>query len=74
MQIEYTERGFSFVSFVDLYGKKSSLQKSSLATQDAVWLGTDDEDGCRMHLTQEMVRELLPHLQAFVETGEIETP
>lgn len=25
-----------------------------------------------MHLTQEQVKELLPHLQAFVETGEIE--
>lgn len=25
----------------------------------------------RMHLTQDQVRELLPHLQRFVETGEI---
>lgn len=25
----------------------------------------------RMHLTQEQVRALLPHLQRFVETGEI---
>ena len=25
----------------------------------------------RMHLTQDMVRELLPHLQQFVETGQL---
>ena len=25
----------------------------------------------RMHLTQEMVKNLLPHLQKFVETGEL---
>ncbi|GAF97073.1 unnamed protein product, partial [marine sediment metagenome] len=39
-----TERGFAYSEFEDLYGAKCSLQKSSLATDDAVWLGIDDPD------------------------------
>lgn len=77
-----TERGFDRIDFTDRYGKECSLQKSSLAFEDAVWLGCTEgthhpdyppPNHClaRMHLTVEMVRELLPHLQAFVETGEI---
>lgn len=36
-----TCRGFDIVNFVDFYGENCSLQKSSLATGDAVWLGVD---------------------------------
>jgi hypothetical protein len=39
---EYTHRGFAIYHFDDLYGAKCSLQKSSLATDDAIWLGVDD--------------------------------
>ena len=69
-----------------------SLQKSSLATEDAIWLGCNDANvqacipgkgwtpvpmpegvdivaNTRMHLTQEQVKELLPFLQRFAETG-----
>ena len=28
--------------FVDLYGEKWSIQESSLATQNAIWLGVDE--------------------------------
>jgi hypothetical protein len=42
MNIEKTERGFSILNFTDRYGSKCSLQKSSLATEDAIWFGVDD--------------------------------
>lgn len=34
-----TDRGFALADFKDLYGKSCSIQKSSLATIDAIWLG-----------------------------------
>ena len=107
MKMKHTERGFNYIEFKDQYGAKCSLQKSSSAMQDCIWLGLDDanpqimcsdaikmglkereynenDNGwckfsipkevlltTRMHLTQKQVKELLPHLQKFVETGEI---
>ena len=94
-----TGRGFSLVEFEDRNGEECSLQKSSIATEDCLWLGCDnprvtamkrDHLGAgtgfcdveipeyahimpsRMHLTQEQVRELLPYLIKFAETGELE--
>ena len=37
-----TERGFGIVRFTDRYNIKCSLQKSSLATENAIWFGCDD--------------------------------
>lgn len=84
MELRCTQRGFAIIEFKDRYGHSSSLQDSSLADEAAIWLGFDntiqrpenitDDLGQRMHLTQEMVRELLPHLQAFAETGSIRIP
>lgn len=94
MKRKQTKRGFELIEFTDLYDNKCSLQKSSLATDDAIWFGVDDtkftifEDEnmgqyittklpenfsvhTRMHLTQKQVKELLPHLQKFVETGDL---
>lgn len=106
MKIEFskTQRGFQTGSFTDRYGEKCSIQKSSLATENAIWLGIDDAKpqimqshavrlgliqepnpvgwmpfpvpkevvfSTRMHLTQEQVKELIPILQKFVDTGEI---
>lgn len=68
MHIKKTSRGFDLIEFVDHYGAACSLQKSSLATEDCIWLGTNTN---RMHLTQEQVSQLLPELQSFVETGEL---
>lgn len=68
MHIKKTQRGFDLIEFVDHYGAACSLQKSSLATEDCIWLGTNTN---RMHLTQEQVSQLLPHLQEFVENGEL---
>jgi hypothetical protein len=39
MTITYTARGFSKIDFTDHYDVACSLQKSSLATEDAIWLG-----------------------------------
>ena len=102
MKFETTERGFDLASFIDRYGSQCSIQKSSLASEDAIWLGIDDPEpkimasqaksfgiettetvgwveypipkevliNTRMHLTREMVAELLPILNRFVETGQ----
>lgn len=40
--LKTTPRGFALVEFTDLYGEKCRLQKSSLASQDAIWLGVSD--------------------------------
>lgn len=42
MKRKITDRGFSYIEFEDHYGSGCSLQKSSLATEDAIWLGIDD--------------------------------
>jgi len=100
-----TQRGFSHADFKDHYGLPCSIQKSSLATKDAIWFGVDDpqpkvlacqagsvgvetNETCgwvdypipkevlintRMHLTQDQVKELLPILQHFADTGELPT-
>ena len=46
MNIERTKtaRGFSLLEMADLYDKKFSIQKSSLATEDAIWFGIDDPE------------------------------
>ncbi len=91
MEINKTQRGFDFIEFVDRYGEKCSIQKSSLATEDAIWFGIDNVDpqvmgakgwekypipsdvllNARMHLTQQMVIDLLPTLIKFAETGDL---
>ncbi len=62
------DRGFLRGEFQDEYGMACSVQKSSVATEDCIWLG---RDYYRMHLTQAMVADLLPLLQHFVETGDL---
>lgn len=44
MELKKTERGFECIEFKDTYGIKCSLQKSSLATKNAIWFGTDVTD------------------------------
>jgi hypothetical protein len=88
-----TVRGFDILNFKDRNGVQCSLQKSSIATEDCIWLGCDvaDPRACvpgkgwqkvevpegtifndRMHLTQKMAAALIPVLQKFVDTGELE--
>lgn len=77
IELTKTERGFSRAAFTDRYGAECSIQKSSIATEDAIWLGVvrtrdgaDVPDG-RMHLSRAQAADLLPILQRFVETGEL---
>ena len=37
-----TDRGFERVEFSDFYGVECSIQQSSLATEDALWLGCNE--------------------------------
>jgi hypothetical protein len=66
MDIQVTPRGFKIASFKDLNQQDCSLQESSLATDDAIWLGVDD---ARMHINQELAEELIIHLQKFIDDG-----
>lgn len=86
MELKRTSRGFLHADFTDLYGEACSIQDSSLATTDAIWLGVDHVNAkemasvvgidperipARMHLSRELAAELLPLLQRFVDTGSI---
>lgn len=42
MRIGKTQRGFSLGKFKDQSGHECSIQKSSLATEDCIWLGIND--------------------------------
>lgn len=39
MKVKKTERGFDITNFTDSYGETCSLQKSSTAFVDKIWLG-----------------------------------
>lgn len=102
MNKEITNRGFGLYRFQARRGESCSLQKSSLATEDCIWLGHDNMDmrvfipyapqawhpisedelkqrfnaqdvltNTRMELTREQVKDLIPILQKFVDTGDI---
>lgn len=81
MKLRTTDRGFGIIEFKDQYEQPCSLQKSSIATIDCIWLGVHTEidlntkkelgPAQRMHLTQKQVKELLPYLEKFATTGDI---
>ena len=78
MDIKQTFRGFPFIEFEDSNNKICSLQKSSVVTEHFIWLGVEKDCASnkvlmdsRMLLNREQVKELLPHLQTFIETSEI---
>lgn len=92
IKIKQTGRNFPIGNFKDRYDSECSIQKSSLAFEDCIWLGVNNANPkilipnegwksfyipeevlltTRMHLTQKHVKELLPILQKFVETGDI---
>jgi hypothetical protein len=60
-------RGTSKVGeFSDANGAHCRICDSSSADVVAIWLG---EESAPMHLSQEHVAALLPHLQRFARTG-----
>ena len=58
-----TQRGFEIITFHDHYNQACSLQQSSLAFEDAIWLGIA---GNRMHLTESQVMDLVERLNAWL--------
>lgn len=76
-------RGLGCVTFLDKYHQVCTIQDSSLATEAAIWLGVsntgislkgpsgqpNEDVNSRMHLTQEMVKQLLPILTEFAKKG-----
>ena len=39
--MDVTDRGFTVMTFQDRYDHECSIQKSSLATEDCIWLGVN---------------------------------
>ena len=80
-QIEINEAGCDLLrgEFTDYDGESCSIQESSLADQDGLWLGcnhntkphhvTGDELAPRMHLTKPMAQALIPLLMRFARFG-----
>jgi len=66
-----TDRGFVRGDFIDAYGKECSIQESSLASVDCIWLGANEE---RMHLTRGMAAALVPLLVHFAAVGDLRVP
>ena len=48
MRIKKTARNFSRADFTDYNGVECSLQNSSLATEDAIWLGCNEANPKQM--------------------------
>lgn len=79
------DRGFTTLKFDDYYGQHCSLQESSLATEQAIWLGVDNTGNsvsgpfgqrneyvmARMHLTEDQVKILVTELLEWITTGNL---
>lgn len=57
--------------FKDWYNKPCIVSLSSLADDRCIWLGRIDNLDGRMLLNIQQVRDLLPVLERFVKTGDI---
>lgn len=66
MIVEKTARSFELIQFIDRYGIKCSLQKSSLAGEEAVWFGVDDPEPKVMASEAAEVGVLTAHLTGWV--------
>ncbi len=64
----YTDRNFLRGDFDDRNDMPCSIQQSSLADEEALWLGSGQQ---RMHLTREMARKLGNLLINFANTGDM---
>ena len=77
VEFKQTKRGQLRADFQDRYGALCSIQESSIPGEDCVWLGVDvNFEGeelrhGRMHLTQELARQLLPVLRHFARRGSL---
>jgi len=69
VKITHTLRGFELIEFLDDNGQECRLSQSSSAEAYKIWLGVTEN---RMHLTQQQVSDLIPHLRQFVQTGSLD--
>lgn len=67
LKASLSQRGFGLIEFEDANHIKCSIQDSSWAEQVAIWIGVEKD---RMHLTKQMVKQLLPILQEFASEGD----
>lgn len=67
METSHTNRGFALVKFQDANGVPCSIQKSSQADDDYIWLGADDIG------LKEFVAHRQPSAWVDVELGDSET-
>ncbi|HBO4749107.1 TPA: hypothetical protein L4V19_002220 [Pseudomonas aeruginosa] len=66
MERNDTNRGFALYQFTDRSGAKCSLQKSSLAFEDAIWLGVMDANAQVMASEAESVGVLTRETTGWV--------
>jgi hypothetical protein len=71
IQFENSSRGFALGTFLDLNNNVCTIQDSSLATSEAIWLGAKGPENTRMLLNVDHVAALIEVLQRFVETGSV---
>lgn len=67
MEIDTTNRGFIVITLEDRNGRSYTVQESSLADTNAIWLGTNE----RIHLDIDQAAELAKILNHFVEQGDL---
>lgn len=48
-EVKHTARGFRFYDFVDRNGHECTIQKSSIATENAIWLGLESASPKILH-------------------------
>jgi hypothetical protein len=70
------EKGVNKILFEDSFKQQCSLQKSFNSLENEIWFGVDIDIigktvNSFMHLTQIQIKQLLPYLQKFSETGEL---
>ncbi len=65
---EVAGRGFYGFKFKDIYGEECSIQESSLAGKDALWLGADEN---RMHIDKQKAKQLIVLLKHFYRHGNL---
>lgn len=69
---EYSKpRQLSQVLFHDTGGRECSLQQSSSASGDCIWLGTLGYGSIRMHLNREQAKGLVERLQQWLDSDAV---
>lgn len=82
LDLQPTNRGFLHAAFKDRNRIACSIQESSIATEECIWLGCDEGEHhhvtgdcmARMHLTREMAAEIGRALTRFALRGTLAEP